>query len=131
NDSTQARRTDREGGMTELEWLNSTRTGPMLRFLIGTDPPRVQDIEAFPDCKTSDRKLRLFACACYHRIRHLLPHPLAQVAVEVAEQVADGMLPAEELQDAEAPLREPLDALEERWRASRGAERIALTPTHE
>src|SRR4029077_4439132 len=120
NDSTQARRTDREGGMTELEWLNSTRTGPMLRFLIGTDPPRVQDIEAFPDCKGSDRKLRLFACACYHRIRHLLPNPLARAPVEVAERFADGMASLEELQQATARLREPLDALEGRWRASRG-----------
>jgi hypothetical protein len=73
----------------------------------------------------------LFACACYDRIRHLLPDVRAQVAVEVAEHIADGIMPGDELQRAEAYLREPLDALEGRWRASRGAERIALLPTHE
>ncbi len=116
--------------MTEAEWLPCTDPQPMLRFLLGTNYPRVQAIEAFPDCKGGDRKLRLFACACYYRIRHLLPDPLAQAAVEVAERVADGEVPAEELQQAEARLRGPYDALEGRWRASQGAERIALLPTH-
>jgi hypothetical protein len=117
--------------MTEDQWLTCTDPTPMLRFLLGTDHPRVQAVEAFPDCRGSDRKLRLFACACYYRIRHLLPDVRAQVAVEVAEQIADGIRPVEELQRAEAHIREPLDALEGRWRASRGAERIALLPTHE
>jgi hypothetical protein len=57
--------------MTEAEWLAWTDPQPMLRFLLGTDYPRVQDVESFPACKGSDRKMRLFACACYHRIRHL------------------------------------------------------------
>ena len=117
--------------MTEQEWLAWTRPEPMLRYLIGTNHPRVQAVETFPSCKTSDRKLRLFACACYHRLRHLLLNPIAQAAVAVAERVAVGLLPVEELQRAESSLREPLDALEERWRAARGAERIALLPTHE
>jgi hypothetical protein len=117
--------------MTEQDWLACADTTPMLRFLLGTNYPRVQAVETFPDCIGSDRKLRLFACGCYYRIHHLLPDVHAQVAVEVAEQVADAIMPVDELQRAEAYIREPLDALENRWRASRGAERIALLPTHE
>src|SRR5262249_3795162 len=60
-----------------------------------------------------------------------LPNLLAQAAVEVAERFADGVGTPEELRQAEARLWEPLNALEGRWRASRGAERIALLPTHE
>lgn len=117
--------------MTEAEWLAWSRPKRMFGFLLGTDYPRVQDRDSFPDCKGSDRKLRLFACACYHRVRHLLPHALAQDAVEVAERFADGTATPEDLQQAEARVWGPLDAMEAQWRASRGAERAALAPTHE
>jgi len=117
--------------MTESKWLSCTDTSQMLRFLLGGDYPRVQDVESFPDCRASARKLRLFACACYHRIRHLLPDTRAQAAVEVAEQVAEGVASEEERRRAEATVREPLDAMESHWRASQGAERIALEPTHD
>jgi len=117
--------------MTEAEWLAWSDPKPMLRFLLGTDYPRVQDVETFPACKGSDRKMRLFACACYHRIRHLLPNPIAQTAVGVAERFADGMATTEELQQAEARVWGPLEALEGQWRASQGAERTALEPTHD
>jgi hypothetical protein len=117
--------------MDEQAWLASADPQVMLRLLLGASHPRVQAVEAFPDCIASDRKLRLFACSCYHRVRHLLPDARARVAVEVAERVADGGLPAGELQRAEANVRGPLDALEGRWRASRGGERAALLPTHE
>jgi hypothetical protein len=117
--------------MTESEWDACTDPRRMLRFLIGTDAPRVEDVEAFPDCKTSDRKLRLFACHCFARIRHLLSSPLAEGAVKMAAQFAEGAATAEELQRADAHLREALDALEGGWRASHGAERTALLPRHE
>jgi hypothetical protein len=117
--------------MTEAEWLVGTSPQKMLRFLLGTDYPRVQDVESFPACKGSDRKLRVFACACYYRVRHLLPNVLAQAAVEVAERFADATAKREDLQQAEASVWEPLRALEQRWQASRGAERTALQPTHE
>jgi hypothetical protein len=103
----------------------------MLRLLLGTDQPRVQDVEAFPDCKGSDRKLRLFACACHARLRHLLPSKLAREAVEVAERFADGLATAEDLRQVDERLQRRLDELEGPWRASRGAEQEALTPTHE
>lgn len=117
--------------MTDEDWQGSGDPDPMLRYLIGTNYPRVQAVEAFPDSKASDRKLRLFACACYGRLGHLLPDPRARAAVHVAERFADGEATMEELEQAEAQVRRALDALEGRWRASRGAERTALLPTHE
>jgi hypothetical protein len=62
--------------MTEAEWLACTDPTPMLEFLRG---------------KASDRKLRLFACACARRVwlrweaATKVPH-----SVEVSEQFADG-----------------------------------------
>lgn len=102
----------------------------MLRHLIGTDEPRVQAVEAFPNARGSDRKLRRFACACYHRISHLLPNAAARTTVQVAEQFADGTVSEAEFLKADAVVRDLATALEPRWRASHGAERIALHPTH-
>jgi hypothetical protein len=117
--------------VTEQEWLACTDPRPMLYLLLGANYPRVQDVEAFLGCKGSDRKLRLFACACYARLRHLLPSKLARDAVEVAERLADGLATEEELRRVDERLQRRQDELEGPWRASRGAEREALTPTHE
>jgi hypothetical protein len=74
------------GVLTEAEWLTGADPGPMLAFLDG---------------KASDRKLRLFNCACCRRIWHLIPHAAYRKLVELAEGFADGHVSWQQLRDAE------------------------------
>ncbi|HEX8915110.1 MAG TPA: hypothetical protein VF796_22355 [Humisphaera sp.] len=117
--------------MTEADWRSSPEPQPMLRYLTGTTIERVGDLPSFPHQRGSDRKLRLFACACYARLDDLLPDTPARAAVAVAERFADGLADAGEMSAARRSVRGPLDALEPRWRASRGAERADLFSLHE
>jgi hypothetical protein len=68
--------------MTESEWLACTDPGPMLEFLRG---------------KASDRKLRLFACACCRHVWDLLLDERSRKAIDAAEQYADGQISVENL----------------------------------
>ena len=61
--------------MNERKWLECEELMPMLQFLTG---------------KTTDRKLRLFACACCRDIWDLLTDECGRTAVEVGERFADG-----------------------------------------
>jgi len=54
--------------MTEAEWLVCSEPRPILDYLQGT---------------ASDRKLRLFGCACCRRIWHLLEDQRSRQAVEL------------------------------------------------
>ena len=78
--------------MTESEWLACTDPGPMLEFL--------RD-------RASDRKRRLFTCACCRRVWDALTDQRSRSAVEAAERYADGLAGREELaaqaEAAEAP----------------------------
>lgn len=69
--------------MTEAEWLCCVDPTPMLVFL--------------KERRVSERKLRLFACACCRRVWSLIEYPLSREAVEKAELAADGMADVEEL----------------------------------
>jgi hypothetical protein len=78
--------------MTEHEWLTYTYPTPMLEFLRR---------------KASERKLRLFACACVRRAWHLLTNT-GREAVEAAEAYADGMVGREALEAARRAAYEPV-----------------------
>src|SRR4051812_118502 len=80
--------------MTELEWLSSTKPNEML---------------AFVKERTDPRKLRLFAAACIRTCWGYLNEEASRNAVEIAEQFADGLVPAEILPIAR---KKALDARE-------------------
>lgn len=73
--------------MTESEWQTCTDPKLMLEFLKG---------------RVSDRKLRLFACACCRRIGRLLTDERSRKAIAIAEQYADGKVSEQEMDRAAA-----------------------------
>jgi hypothetical protein len=72
--------------MTERDWLAATDPAPMLAFL---------------GRQASERKLRLFTCACCRRIDYLLREEGSRQAVAAAERYADGLADRAELALAE------------------------------
>jgi len=70
--------------MTETDWLLSPHPAPMLSFLRK---------------RTSERKLRLFACACCGRVAKQL-NRFARKSLRVAEQYADAKVSSEKLRFA-------------------------------
>lgn len=106
--------------MSEQNWEACQNPHPMIAFLRGGGG------------KATDRKLRLFACACVRRVWHLITDPRSGNAVDVAERFADGRATKAELSEARAAaqdaLREaPRDAAREAalCAASAGAKRAA------
>jgi hypothetical protein len=72
--------------MTEAEWLGSSEPEAMLLFL--------------SQRQTSDRKVRLFGCACVRRVWGDLADEQLRRAAEVAERYADGGATARQLEAA-------------------------------
>lgn len=81
--------------MTEAEWLACTDLSALLGQVKGAQSRR--DVP----CITSERKLRLFACACCRRIWPLLSDQRSREAVDVGERYADGRATEGELKAAQ------------------------------
>ncbi|HYT88796.1 MAG TPA: hypothetical protein VEL76_08820 [Gemmataceae bacterium] len=94
--------------MTEAEWLTGTDPQKMLVWLQVSGAP-------------SDRKLRLFVCACCRRIWHLLPDERSRKAVEVAERFADTQADAGQLEAARVAVWDVSETPVSRWGAAWGA----------
>jgi hypothetical protein len=80
--------------MTEEEWLACINPARMLNFLHN---------------QMSNRKARLFACACCWQAQDLMVDNRSKTAIEVAEQFADGSATRAELQTASSSARAVLE----------------------
>ena len=98
--------------MTETEWLVAETPGTMLRCLLGilSGRERLRAWLPWPGHaraqqwprRPSDRKLRLYACACCRAVWQLLRNGKSRRAVETSERYADGEVNVEALNAARA-----------------------------
>lgn len=72
--------------MNDNPWPSTDHPDLLLHFLLPLDG--------------NPRKYRLFACACCHRIWHLLKHELSRQALKTCEDFADGLTGAIQLERA-------------------------------
>jgi hypothetical protein len=91
-----------------LMWEGFTRFVAEEWFTSADIPQMVRRVAGGPLC-LSERKLRLFACACCHRVWHLIPERAARGLVWACERYSDGLLTAAELGELERrlPARHP------------------------
>jgi hypothetical protein len=113
--------------MTEKEWLHSTDPQAMVQYLTVS--------------AGSERKLRLFGCACCRQVWNLLTEDCFRDAVETAERFADGLASGKELAVAKKTSGAALErnglagvtgprycALGSAWSCTRNAQTAAMYP---
>jgi hypothetical protein len=91
--------------MDEAAWQACADPGPMLAFLRG---------------RASDRKLRLFACACCRRIWRLVSDQRSRFAIKILGRFVEGKASQAELRQAHDSASDALEAIhadanEQRW----------------
>src|SRR5690348_5904214 len=84
--------------MTEAEWMSATDPKPMLDSLGG---------------QASERKLRLFAVACFRPFSHLCTDVRSQHAFKTAEEYADGVVKLSALISAHLYATDVFDSIPE------------------
>ena len=91
--------------MTESGWLASDDPRAMLEALRTHTARRADGGRVRSAGEPSDRKLRLFACACCRQAWHLLTDERSRRAVEFGEELAErlGLLTVERLHEEEPP----------------------------
>jgi hypothetical protein len=100
--------------MTQSEWDACTDPAQMLTFL--------RD-------QVSERKVRLFTCACCRRIWHLLVDERSCQAIHTAERCADQLASEEELQSAQqAASRVASELVRAQAQAAAEAVRATMSP---
>jgi hypothetical protein len=90
--------------MTEADWLSCAEPITPYQFLRGetvTYKTRWQGWVTACRFPVSERKLRLFACACCGRVAHLLPVGEARRLLAVSEAYAEGSVRDADVEDAE------------------------------
>ncbi len=88
--------------MTEQQFMVSHDPAAMLRALNHRNARVAKRDSPLWDYKLSERKLRLFACACCRQVWHLLRDERSRRAVEVTERFADDLATDGELGVADA-----------------------------
>jgi hypothetical protein len=78
--------------MTEQEWLTSDRPARMVNYVAGKWEDGRRQV--------SERKLRLFACACCRQVWDLLGEERCRRAVEMAERYGDGGVDCKAMDEA-------------------------------
>jgi hypothetical protein len=96
--------------MTEQEWMVCREPERMLGFLLGKEAHawrRVlawfntrSNLPAVPRPCATQRKLRLFACACLYPLREVLKDPRSEAAIDLCERFAEGQATPTELTEA-------------------------------
>jgi hypothetical protein len=97
--------------MTEADWLACVDPDGMLEYLRG---------------KASDRKLRLYACACCRRVGHVPWDEASRKAIEMSELYADGLASKGKLAAAAKAVRNTV--LDNLHSSCGGVARIAAGP---
>ena len=91
--------------MTEAEWVAATDPKLLLYGPVQWRPDLEQPVDLNPCHPRLDdeRKLRLYACECFHRSFPQLVYAADRLAFDAAERFADGLIQAAELTTASRP----------------------------
>src|SRR5262245_13658267 len=105
--------------MTEAEWYARDQPG-----LFWLDDPTFRP----PELRASERRLRLFACACCRRVWDWFQTEASRRLVELSEAYADGEITQAELLAANDDCHFP--RLDEQYRGEAGAEQLPALTLH-